>query len=74
MRRQFRRVIWVLIAVAAAGALAHVALTRGETVNAAWLLTAAVCSYAVAYRFYSKFIAAKIFALDANRTTPAVRR
>src|SRR4051794_10208010 len=73
MPKLFRAVIWVLVAVAAAGALAHIALTRGETVNAAWLLTAAVCSYAVAYRFYSKFIAAKIFALDATRTTPAVR-
>jgi carbon starvation protein len=73
MPKLFRAVIWVLIAFAAAGALAHVALTRGETVSAAWLLTAAVCSYAIAYRFYSKFIAAKIFALDANRTTPAVR-
>src|SRR5436190_23166786 len=52
MPKLFRAVIWVLVAVAAAGALAHVALTRGETVNAAWLLTAAVCSYAVAYRFY----------------------
>ena len=40
--------------------------SRGETINAAWLLTAAVCTYAIAYRFYSKFIAAKIFALDAN--------
>src|SRR5437763_16993101 len=73
MPKLFRAAIWVLVAIGAAGALAHLALTRGETVNAAWLLTAAVCSYAVAYRFYSKFIAAKIFALDANRTTPAVR-
>jgi carbon starvation protein len=73
MPKLFRAVIWVLVAIAAAGALAHIALTRGETVNAAWLLTAAVCSYAVAYRFYSKFIATKVFALDASRTTPAVR-
>ena len=41
--------------------------------SAAWLLTAAVCSYLVAYRFYSKLIAAKVFALDAKRPTPAVR-
>src|SRR4029079_1841679 len=73
MPKLFRAVIWVFVAVAAAGALAHIALTRGETVNAAWLLTAAVCSYAVAYRFYSKFIASKIFALDAKRVTPAER-
>src|ERR1044072_7474971 len=69
----FRAVTWVLFAFAAAGALAYIALTRGETINAAWLVTAAVCVYAIAYRFYSKMIAAKVFALDANRTTPAVR-
>src|SRR6185436_17303390 len=65
--------VWLLLAVIAAAAFARLALSRGETISAAWLLTAAVCSYAIAYRFYSKFIAAKIFALDANRTTPAVR-
>ncbi|MEO7083790.1 MAG: carbon starvation CstA family protein [Gemmatimonadaceae bacterium] len=73
MSKLFRAGIWALVAILAAVAFAHVALTRGENVNAAWLLTAAVCSYAIAYRFYSKFIAAKIFALDARRPTPAVR-
>jgi carbon starvation protein len=66
-------VIWVLVSLAGAGAFAVIALTRGESVNAAWLLTAAVCTYAVGYRFYSRFIATKIFALDANRATPAER-
>src|SRR4051812_43133877 len=64
-------IVWTVIALAGAGALAWLALSRGETINAAWLLTAAVCSYLVAYRFYSKLIAAKVFALDANRATPA---
>jgi carbon starvation protein len=73
MTKLFRASIWLLIAIAGSTALAHVALTRGETINAAWILTAAVCSYAVAYRFYSKLIASKIFALDARRSTPAVR-
>lgn len=40
-------VVWILIAVAGAGAMAWLALSRGETINAAWLLTAAVCSYLV---------------------------
>jgi carbon starvation protein len=62
-----------LVAVLAAAAFARLALSRGETINAAWLLTAAICSYAVAYRFYSKLIATKIFALDPGRATPAVR-
>ncbi len=50
-----------------------VALSNGEKVNAAWLLTAAVCTYLIGYRFYSKIIAAKVFALDVTRATPAER-
>src|SRR5579884_1224322 len=73
MTKLLRVGMWVLIAVAAAGAFGRLALWRGETINAAWLLTAAVCSYLIAYRFYSKLIASKIFALDAKRATPAVR-
>jgi carbon starvation protein len=73
MRNPLRILLWLGIALLGAVAFATLALTRGEPVNAAWLLTAAVCTYLVAYRFYSKFIAAKIFALDANRPTPATR-
>src|SRR4051794_2958969 len=64
---------WVLVAITGAGAFAYLALSRGETISAAWLLTAAVCTYAIAYRFYSKLIASKVFALDAARVTPAER-
>src|SRR5689334_24798523 len=71
MSRVASAVVWFAIALGGAGAIAGLALSRGETINAAWLLTAAVCSYLVAYRFYSKLIAAKVFALDANRATPA---
>ncbi|MEO6878523.1 MAG: carbon starvation CstA family protein, partial [Gemmatimonadaceae bacterium] len=73
MSKLFRAGIWALITVLAVAAFARIALSRGETISAAWLLTAAVCSYAVAYRFYSKIISSKIFALDATRATPAVR-
>jgi carbon starvation protein len=65
--------LWTVIAVAGAVALGAVGLSRGEHLNAAWLLTAAVCTYLVAFRFYSKFIAAKLFALDPARATPAER-
>ena len=65
--------IWVLVSLAGAGAFAAMALGRGEQVSAAWLLTAAICTYLVAYRFYSRIIAAKVFALDANRATPSER-
>ncbi|MEP6492375.1 MAG: carbon starvation CstA family protein [bacterium] len=73
MSKLFRASIFAVIALLGAGAFAKLAFNHGETINAAWLLTAAVCSYAVAYRFYSKMIASKIFALDPKRTTPAVR-
>ena len=64
---------WLLVALAGAGALGFLALRRGENVSAAWLLVAALCTYAIGYRFYSAFIAAKIFALDDARATPSER-
>ena len=66
-------VIWGLISLLGAAAFGVLALVRGETINAAWLLTAAVCTYVVAYRFYSKFLADRVFGLDAQRATPAER-
>src|SRR5579885_3130246 len=65
--------IWVAVACLGATSGASIALHRGEEVNATWLVVAALCSYAIGYRFYSKFVAAKVLALDANRATPAER-
>jgi carbon starvation protein len=61
--------------VAALGTIAVgvVALHRAEPINALWLVVAAICCYSLGYRFYSRFIAAKILALDALRATPAER-
>jgi len=73
MSKLVRAGVWLVVAALGAAAFARLALSRGETISAAWLLTAAVSVYAIAYRFYSKLIAAKVFALDARRTTPAVR-
>jgi carbon starvation protein len=73
MRSPLRVIIWTLVALAGAGSVAMLALAHGETVSAAWLLTAAIATYAIGYRFYSRFIAANVFALDATRPTPAVR-
>jgi carbon starvation protein len=64
---------WAIVAMIGAASIAWIALGRGEAISAGWLVTAAVCTYAIAYRFYSKMIAANIFALDATRATPAVR-
>src|SRR2546423_3451767 len=66
-------VLWTVVSALGAASFGWLALSRVETVNAAWLLVAALCTYAVASRFYSRFIATKVFALDAARPTPAVR-
>ncbi|GAA4836223.1 carbon starvation protein CstA [Paenibacillus vulneris] len=64
-------VVWGLISILGAFGFAALALNRGESINAIWLVVAAVAFYAVAYRFYSKFLANKVFGLDDNRKTPA---
>lgn len=68
------KVIWVLVSVAAAVSTAVVSgiLNPAEKVNALWLVVAAACFYAVAYRFYCSFIAAKVLSLDQSRPTPAL--
>ncbi|MEX2179958.1 MAG: carbon starvation CstA family protein [Gemmatimonadaceae bacterium] len=73
MKKLFSAAGWAAVAIIGTGAIAWAALSRGETISAAWLITAAICTYAIAYRFYSKIIAANVFALDAARPTPAVR-
>ena len=65
--------VWILVGATGAFCLAGVALNRGETINSAWLVAAAVCTYLAAYRFYAAFIAAKVMALDDTRATPAER-
>ena len=63
---------WIATAIVGAGCLGVVALRRGEPINAIWLVTAAICIYLVAYRYYSLFIANTVMGLDARRATPAV--
>jgi carbon starvation protein len=73
MPKLLRILMWLSIAVAGALAVATIAIHRGEQINAMWLVVAAVCTYALGYRFYSKFISAKVLLLDAQRATPAER-
>jgi len=73
MTRLLSNLGWVVIALAGAGALAAIALSRGEPVNGLFFVVAAGGTYLVAYRFYSAFIAAKVLALDGTRATPAER-
>src|ERR687887_1390900 len=73
MVRLRRAVLWIAVSLLGAFAFATIALRRGESINAMWLVVAALCTYAIGYRFYSKFIAAKVLVLDAQRATPAER-
>ena len=73
MNKVLRAIVWVCVSLAGAGALAAIAFERREPLNAVWFVVAAAATYAVFYRFYSAFIAAKVLALDDTRATPAER-
>jgi carbon starvation protein len=66
-------VIWTAVAVVGAVAWGVIALVRGEQISAAWLIAAALGSYAIAYRFYARFITRKVLEVDDTRATPAER-
>src|SRR5881628_1065460 len=70
MKRIATTAFWILVVLAAAWAYAVVALHRGEELNSAYILIAALCSYAIGYRFYSKWIAARVLMLNDRRATP----
>ena len=67
------KLLWAAIVALGAVSFGIVALSRGETVNAAWLVIAAICIYFIAYRFYALFIADKVLSIDPTRRTPAYR-
>jgi carbon starvation protein len=73
MKRIGKHLVWLAIALLGTFAFATVALSRGETVSALWIVVAALCIYLIAYRYYSRFIADKVLKLDSMRMTPAWR-
>jgi carbon starvation protein len=73
MNKMVKILGWGVVALLGAVAVGTVAVHRGEPINALWLVVAATCCYALGYRFYSRFIAVKILALDGLRATPAER-
>src|SRR5450432_2224792 len=73
MKKSLGHLLWVCIAVAAAFCLGGIALNRGEHIGSLWLVLASSCTYLVGYRFYAKFIAARVMALNDERATPAER-
>ncbi|OGT88878.1 MAG: carbon starvation protein A [Gammaproteobacteria bacterium RIFOXYA12_FULL_61_12] len=68
-----RRLAWLVVALTGATAVGGIAINRGEPVNTLWFITAALCIYAIAYRFYAAWIAASVLATDETRATPAER-
>ncbi|GII22687.1 putative carbon starvation protein (CstA) [Planosporangium mesophilum] len=68
-----RIAVWAGIALLGAVAWSMLALGRGEKVNAVWFVFAALCSYAIAYRFYARFIVNRVLRADDTRATPAER-
>ncbi len=68
-----RKLLWALIAILGAVSFGIVALSRGETISAAWLVIAAVCVYLLSFRFYALFIANRVLRFDPSRSTPAYR-
>src|SRR5579862_875788 len=64
---------WFLVAALGAVALSVIATSRGESINAVWLVAAAACVYVIGYRFYSRWIAYRVLGLDDSRATPAER-
>jgi len=73
MRTLRGTILWIAVAALGAAAFAVLALSRGESINAAWILVAGVASYVIGYRFYSRYLALKVFGLDDRRATPAER-
>jgi carbon starvation protein len=68
-----KHLIWVLFALLGASSLAYIALNRGETINALWIVVASVSVYLIAYRYYSRFIAETVLEVDSARQTPAYK-
>lgn len=73
MPKNVKFIVWILVGLLGTFALSTIALNRGESINALWLITAAICIYAIAYRFYAAWIAAKVLTIDETRATPAER-
>jgi carbon starvation protein len=65
--------VWLVVGLIGASAVGAIALQRGEPINSLWFVTAALCVYAIGYRFYAHFIATKVLVLDAEKLTPAIR-
>ncbi|MBK7490671.1 MAG: carbon starvation protein A [Nitrosomonas sp.] len=73
MNQLIKYLVWIALSLAGASAIAVIALNRGESIGAIWIVIAAVCVYLIAFRFYSLFIANRVLKLDERRMTPAYK-
>src|SRR5436309_15527055 len=68
----WKKLLWLAVGALGAGSVAVLALSRGEQISALWIIAAGLCTLAISYRFYSKWIATKVLVLNDERATPAV--
>src|SRR5881296_3338909 len=68
----WKKLTWFAVAALGAGAMAVLALSRGERISALWIIVAGLCALSISYRFYSKWLAAKVLMLNDERATPAI--
>jgi carbon starvation protein len=73
MKKILGHLVWAAISILAALCLGAIALNRNEHINSFWLVLAAACTYLVGFRFYARFLSARVMALDDTRATPAER-
>src|SRR5256714_6533755 len=68
----WKKLLWIAVSALGLLALAVLALSRGEQISALWIVTAGLCTFAVSYRFYSKWLATKVLVMNTARATPAI--
>jgi len=68
----WKKLLWVAVSVLGLVAVIVLAISRGDQINALWIVTAGLCAFAVSYRFYSKWLATKVLVLNDQRAPPAV--
>jgi carbon starvation protein len=68
----WKKLLWIAVTLLGLGSIAILAMSRGERINALWIIVAGLCAFAISYRFYSKWLASKVLLLNDERATPAL--
>src|SRR4029079_9963434 len=68
----WKKLLWIAVSFLGLGAIAILALSQGEQINALWIIVAGLCAFAISYRFYSKWLATRVLLLNDERATPAL--